>query len=53
MLRISAGVPVAMITGSEKKTSVVFEGDGSDGGPEAEAKLVTGTFEEISRLARQ
>lgn len=50
---VEAGVPVAMITGSEKKTSVVFEGDGSDGGPEAEAKLVTGTFEEISSLARQ
>ena len=50
---VDADVPVAMITGSEKKTSVVFEGDGSGAGPEAEAKLVSGTFEEISSLARQ
>lgn len=50
---VDGDIPVAMITGSEKKITAAIENDGTNGDATADPKVVTGTFDEMSALGRQ
>jgi pimeloyl-ACP methyl ester carboxylesterase len=50
---VESDIPVLMITGSEKKTLVVLEGDGSGNGPDSKPRLLSGTFEQLTCLGRR